>query len=248
MHRGMICMIRPAVVILVLVSASCGGSTKTVTKTAPTAAASTSSATTQTPTTSTGSTGAGSTTATGQPCPVFTNVKQVTPGLTCTASNGMLLTLEHQSGALHLKTLTARVANVSTAETLSGSVSSATAQGRFVVITLDITNNADSPETFAPAGNQQTALLGAGNKSYSEDFDAENGPDQNSCVSNDNPIQPGADLHCDVVYDIPTAAVDRARTHGLGLIVVNFGDDLSPNAVSTPSSAGIIILNPLGNA
>jgi hypothetical protein len=116
------------------------------------------------------------------------------------------------------------------------------------VISLDITNDANSPETFGSGGSQQSALLGEGNRTYSEDFDAENGPDEHSCVSNNNPIQPGAHLQCDVVYDIPTPAVDRARTHGFGLIVVNFGDDLSPNSSSTPSEAGLIVLNPLGEA
>jgi hypothetical protein len=158
------------------------------------------------------------------------------------------LTFEHQADVLRLKTLRARVVDVSTASTLSGAVSSKTAQGRFVVISLNITNDADSPETFGSVGDQQTAILGQASRTYSEDFDAENGPDEHSCLSNDNPIQPGANLQCDVIYDIPTPAVDRARARGLGLIVVNFGDDLSPNSISTPREVGLIVLDPLGSA
>jgi hypothetical protein len=198
MTRAALVLVIPLIVVL----GGCGGSTKTMTQTV-----------TSSPSVSASSTPTSTTTPTGpQPCPSFSSVKAIPSGLKCTGSNGLLLTLDHQSDVLHLKTLSARVASVSTTDTLSGSVSSKTAQGRFVVISIEITNNANSPETFGSVSSQQTALLGGGNRTYSEDFDAENGPDQHSCVSNDNPIQPGAHLQCDVVYDVPTPAVDRAHT------------------------------------
>jgi len=228
--------------LAVVLSAVGCGSTKTVTKTvaSPGPSSSTNSTATQSTSTTT-------TPASPQPCPTFRNGQIAPSGLVCTA-NGITLRVEHQSDVLHLKTLTARVTSVSTTSTLSGGYSSKTAQGTFIVISLDFTNEANSPETFAPGG-AQTAILGAQSRQYSEDFAAENGPDPHSCVSNNDPIQPGADRTCDVVYDIPTPAVQRARAHGLGLIVGNFGDNLSPQSTSqTPSEAGIVILDPLGRA
>jgi hypothetical protein len=37
-----------------------------------------------------------------------------------------------------------------------------------------------------------------------------------------------------VIDDMPVPVVNRARSHGLDLIIVNFGDDLSPNSQTVP--------------
>jgi hypothetical protein len=37
-----------------------------------------------------------------------------------------------------------------------------------------------------------------------------------------------------VIDDMPVPVVNRARSHGLDLIIVNFGDDLSPNSHTVP--------------
>jgi hypothetical protein len=159
-------------------------------------------------------------------------------------------TIAHQSNAVHLKTLTARVIGVSTAETLSGSTGSATAIGRFVVVSLAIANQADSPESFDRIGAEQTRFVGNG-KSYSEDFNAENGGDPRSCVRaamTATSIQPGESATCDVVFDLPASAIERARTDRFSLIVANFGDNIGPSTLSLPATLGVIVLNPLGNA
>lgn len=222
---------------------ACGGSTKTVTVSAApvTVASSTTTAT-----------GAGATsTATSatppsgpQPCSQSTHFKS---GLKCT-ENGNTLTFVHQGDTLRLKTLTAQVTDVHTTTSLANSISSVTAKGAFVIITLNITNKTSTPETIATPGNQQTVLVGH-KAQYSEDFDAENGPDQNSCINqNGTSLQPGASQSCDVVYDIPTPAVTRARTHRFGLLVGNFGADFSSNAYSPVTVAGLFDLNPIGSS
>jgi hypothetical protein len=162
---------------------------------------------------------------------------------------GIQIRIWPQTSTAHLQTLSAHVNGVTTASTLASNGSSASANGRFLVVSLTITNNASAPEQFDSIGNQQTAIIGHRGASYSEDFNAENGPDQHSCVaSNTNDIQPGESATCDVVFDLPVAAVDRARTHGLGLYVVNFGTDLSSNSMSPPHKVALITLSPFGSA
>jgi hypothetical protein len=126
--------------------------------------------------------------------------------------------------------------------TLAANTQSATATGRFLVITLGVTNDADSPEMFGPPGIQQTEIVGHG-RSYSEDFAAENGPDPRSCVSMQGSIQPQGTATCDVVYDMPTPAIARARTHGLGLLVANFGDNLVPGSTTPTPALDVLIIS-----
>jgi hypothetical protein len=227
-----------ALPVALVVLAGCGGATKTVTVTTTSAGTPTQATTSSAVTTTAAATGPAS-------CAQL-DVKTVTTGAKCNA-NGIPITIARQSDTLNLSTLSAHLSSVATATNLSNGYSSKTATGSFVIFKLAITNKTGSPQTFAPVGTQQTALVGH-NATYSEDFDAENGPDSHSCISNDDPIQPGATKNCDVVYDIPTPAVNRGRTHGFGLLVSNFGDDLSPNATSTPSTAGMIIVDPIGAA
>jgi hypothetical protein len=150
--------------------AGCGGAAKTVTVTTPAnnPGATTNTATTTSPPTTTSA-------ASGpHQCPNFGSPGAVPSGIKCT-SNGILFTFEHQNGVVHLKTLNAQVVGVRTASSLSdGSISSATAQGEFVIITLTILNKTTSPQTFETPGNDPTALAGQGGRTYSENFDAEN--------------------------------------------------------------------------
>jgi Domain of unknown function (DUF4352) len=239
MKRRQLCAVGLAGAALFITG--CGSSGKTITKTVTVASAPvTITKTVSASAPVSNSSGSGGTS--GSKCAIASLAK-VPNGFKCT-SDGVPLVFAHQGAPIHLKSLTAHLNGTSTATSLSDQVSTVTAQGEFVLISLTIANTTTSPQTFANPGTEPTALY-IGKDQYSEDFDAENGPDQHSCVALDeSPTQPGASLTCDVVYDVPTAAVKTAETDGYKLFVVNYGDDLSSNAVSTPAQVGVFVAKP----
>jgi uncharacterized protein YceK len=130
----------------------------------------------------------------------------------------------------HLKTLTVSLQGLTAQDSLSnGSSESATARGKFVIATLTLTNKTHSPETWE---NGQASLAAGPNgvNAYSENFEAENGPDEHSCLwvagaASNGGLQPGETVSCDVVFDIPTNMSATAR--GSEVFVTNFGDNAS---------------------
>ena len=108
---------------------------------------------------------------------------------------------------------------------------SATATGRFVIFNITVSNRLDSAQSINLAGsNSSQSFLLIGKREYSDSFDAENGPDPQSCVDvtgiGGSDIQPGESATCDVIFDVPTSAVTQIAKTG-NLDFANFGDDFS---------------------
>jgi Domain of unknown function (DUF4352) len=182
-----------------------------------------------------------------QDCPKFDSPADVPNGLEC-SSKGVTFTIVHQDHVLKLKNLRAHVEGVRTADTLTEQYGGTeTANGRYLVVTLSITNLADGPEDFGGVGGTQTFLIGKG-KQFSENFDAENQGDDNACLDKAEDIQPEETKSCDVVYDLPLSILDRGRKRGFGLGVAAFGVDVensgSPSDIPH-KGVGLIILEPV---
>jgi hypothetical protein len=64
--------------------------------------------------------------------------------------------------------------------------------------------------------------LGVGNRVYTNNFDAENGPDENSLLWKSVELQPGLSTSGDVVFDVPPS-VARHLSQG-SISVFNFSD------------------------
>jgi hypothetical protein len=214
--------------LLVAVLAGCGGSTKvktvvhTVAPAATTTAAPVSTADTSTATQPTTSTPGGPPDCNA----AGFNDTQLKQG-TC-VSKGTTLVIVNKESVLHLKSLNATLKHVATQHSLSdGNGQSATATGKFEVFTITLKNKLDTPQQWADG--QARLLIAtsstAGN-TYTEDFTAENGPDQNSCTwkigSISSGIQPGESTTCDVIFDIPPNA--SLSTPGSTFDIENFGE------------------------
>lgn len=154
----------------------------------------------------------------------------------CTVA-GETVALAHGTKPLRLRTLTAQIIGLRTATSLADpGVASATANGVYIVITLKIVNRSQIPQSFDGVGGNAT-LLALNGSTYSESFDAENGPDQQSFLSETPTIQPGESATGDVIFDVPTS---RARSVDVGVLIVgDFASDLS----SSLAGAGLITLN-----
>jgi hypothetical protein len=140
-------------------------------------------------------------------------------------NNGYTLTYVNMGARGKLRTLSAKVNGVSTASSYSAASGTITAvaHGRFVTVNLTVTNRLDSPQQFDGGTTGQVALSVRG-KTYTPSFDAENEADQSSFMSANNsaPIQPGESQSGDVVFDVPSTAVNIALAHG-AVIVTDFG-------------------------
>jgi hypothetical protein len=232
-------------VIAALSLAACGSAstiTKTVTASAPkadtdaaaaqSAAASSTSAPAATTTTT-------SSTPSGPPdCTVATSQTDVRP--TVCVNNGSYLRVATDNHPLHIAGATVRFSGTHTATSLSDSsgVASATASGTFLIVTLNVTNTGNSPHSVETPGINQFALSPIGsNKNFSEDFDAENGADQNSFITNDNPVQPDGAQTGDLVFDIPGSDLAKMRRVGAVVTFDSLGDDLSQAQPSSPHQA-----------
>jgi hypothetical protein len=139
----------------------------------------------------------------------------------------------NSTSTLKLKSLTAKLNGASSADSLSADegTETATAHGRFVIFNITVSNRLDSAQSINLAGSNSSQIsLLLGKRDYSDAFDAENGPDPQSCVDvtgiGGSEIQPGESATCDVVFDVPTSAVAQAAKTG-NLDVLNFGDDFS---------------------
>lgn len=154
------------------------------------------------------------------------NAVQLKEG-TC-VSSGQTLVIVNKGTPAHMKTLDATLVSTNTQNSLSDNGQSATANGQFAILTITLTNKLDTPQQWH---NGQAGLeLATGHNSgssYSEDFQAENGPDQNSCLwkagSISQGIQPGESVTCDVIFDIPASA--SLTSTGTTLVIGNFGEN-----------------------
>src|SRR5205807_2822575 len=107
----------------------------------------------------------------------------------------------------------------------------ATAQGKFVVLPITLTNRLGLAQSFDRSGTQQAGLVLEGTV-YKEDTGVEQGSDPSSCLNHTTPLPSGKSETCDVIFDVPVGAAAKLGKHGSGdLYVVDFGSDL---ASSTP--------------
>lgn len=210
---------RRSVVLLAgaLLAAGCGSKAKTVSNTTATAP----------------STPAASTPATTTAAPTDCNTLGINPtGMhegTCTHA-GTTYVIVDQNHPLKLHTLSVKLGSIRSTSTLTAS-KSATAQGRFIVAPLTISNHLALPQTFDAAGTQQAGLILDGTV-YKEDVNAETGSDSASCLSQDVRVPAGKSETCDVIFDVPASSAADLGKHGSGdLYIVDYGSDL---AGSTP--------------
>lgn len=134
---------------------------------------------------------------------------------TCIDTNGATYTVVNRNSVLRLPDLTARFVGIEMTDAVSGGgqgFGSATANGTFVIIRLAIKNTGHAPVSFDSSQDQVVLILN--NKSFTEDFDAENGPVGDSFVWQQHDIQPGETQVGSVVFDMPNQFVSRVETEG----------------------------------
>jgi hypothetical protein len=171
-------------------------------------------------------------TAGAPPCTsVAKRIESGTPGpLNCSA-NGVATVYVAKRTALPLTTLAVTVTGVRTTRTLvekvdGVTISHATAQGMFVVVTVRVANRTHKPQLFN--GDSQTELL-IGSDTYSI---STSGDEADSGTSGlDNQIEPGESATGDIVFDVAKSVLRSYPAHA-GLVVVNFGDFVSFGSVS----------------
>lgn len=237
-------------IALVALASGCGGAAKTVTVGSPSTSASTitipndpecqngrdklnGSPCTPAP----GSTTAAAASTTNAGPPDCSSVDGHTFVGKCTGTNGVTLILANRGSTAHLKTLSAKVVNVDTTDSISnGSGFTANAHGKFVVVTIAVTNTTHSPQTFDEGSTTSQGQLQIGNNTYSVSFDAENTNDPNSFVTNNNDIQPGETRVGTIDFDVPPSAAAQVYKHG-ALLLVDFGE-----SVDTAQTAAVLKL------
>jgi hypothetical protein len=234
--------------VVLVAAAGCGSSsTSTITKTvtAPTpkadsdaaAAQSAAAATTSTPVTATTTTT--SSTPSGPPqCSDVTDKPDVRPILCI--NNGNYLRVATDDHPVHITGVTVGFSGARTASSVSDSsgVASATASGTFLILTLHVTNTNNSPQAVESPGNNQFALSPIGsNKTFTENFEAENQADENSFLSHDDPLQPDGEQTGDIVFDIPGTDLAKMRRVGAVLTFTSLGGDLSEVDPGSPHRA-----------
>lgn len=142
-----------------------------------------------------------------------------------------------KGSTLRLKELNARLVNIEMTDSVTGApgAGTASASGTFVIVTLAITNKLDGPVIFDEFQEQVFLLLG-GNR-YSEDFDAENGPVQESFTWQGKEIQPEATQTGAVVFDVPNKVLADLNKDG-NIFILNFSE--ADSLSGQPKVFGII--------
>lgn len=154
---------------------------------------------------------------------------------TCTHA-GLTYVIVDENHTLKLKTLWAKLNGIHTTDALAGQ----TAQGRFVVASLDITNRLELSQRFDAHGTQQAGLILEGTV-YKEDGSAEQTADPASCAKKATAVPAGKSEACDVVFDVPASSAAEIGKHASGdLYVVDFGSDLAGSV--SPQTVGQIRL------
>ncbi|HEY8083434.1 MAG TPA: DUF4352 domain-containing protein [Solirubrobacterales bacterium] len=107
---------------------------------------------------------------------------------------------------LTLKGTTYRVTDAETAKQIGGQYTGATANGTFVVVDIQLTNEEDEPATIL---EDNIRIVGGNGSTYSTSDDAILVyPDQTLLLEE---IQPGVTESGKLVYDLPSSAVSGAR-------------------------------------
>jgi hypothetical protein len=147
---------------------------------------------------------------------------------------------------LRLPGLTVEFVSARTASSLSASSGAASAQanGIFLIITLRITNTSNAPQTVEePWSNRFQLSPITSNANYSESFQAEDGPDQQSFITQDTtPVQPGESQTGDVIFDVPLSVMSLMRHDGTTLVFGTFGQDVTSTSNSKSTPLGIMVI------
>lgn len=145
---------------------------------------------------------------------------------TCTDDQGRTAVVVNKADTLQLKELSVTMNGFTTAETLGGEFDDpVSASGVFVVFDLTVTNKLDMPASFDQ--DQDQVVLALGNANYTESFEAENGPVEDSCLFKEpSDIQPGTSKSCKVVFDVSAKHGQNVAAKSLkgNLNVLNFSD------------------------
>ncbi len=236
-----------ALVVAAVGLAACGGTAKTVTVREPaTATAATSTKTTASQPTQTRTTTPAKTGSTGpvQCGPVLKHF-DVLPTL-CVTPNGAYNEVATDNHAIHIPGMTVQFNGARTVTSLSDSsgVASAHANGVFLIISLRITNTSNTPQTVETPGTNSFALTPISSQAiYTESFQAENGADQQSFITQNNaPVQAGESQTGDVVFDVPPSAMTTMRHDGAVLEWGGFGTDVSSVTGTASSPIGLMII------
>src|SRR5436305_4954332 len=165
-------------VVAALAVAGCGSKNKTASQTtasSPTGAASSNTTTT-------------STTAAAADCnKLGINPTGMREG-TCTHA-GITYVIVDENHTLKLHSLTARLNGIHATSSLSAG-KQATAQGKFVVLPITLTNRLGLAQSFDRSGTQQAGLVLEGTV-YKEDTGVEQGSDPSSCLNHTTPLPSG---------------------------------------------------------
>ncbi len=134
----------------------------------------------------------------------------------------------NKGNTAHLASLDVSLQDVRSTDSVSDpdGMDGAVAKGKFIIATVTIYNKLHSSQSW-DSRQSALSLAAAGsdtNDSYDEAFDAENGPDQKSCIwkaGAREALQPGMSTTCDLIYDVPkTRSADLAGSY---VMVGGFG-------------------------
>ncbi len=99
-------------------------------------------------------------------------------------------------------------------------------RGRYVVVTLRVTNISDLPARFDGGGIRQTALQGHGIR-FTEALGTESRVPSTCLELDGTPIRPGHSEVCQVIFNVPFAVFSRMRSRGAGLLLTDFGTNVT---------------------
>lgn len=144
---------------------------------------------------------------------------------TCTHA-GITYVIVDENHELKLHSLTAKLNEIRVENALAGS-HPAGAGGKFLVVSITVSNRLELPQSLDRDGTQQTGLILDGTV-YKEDSSVERASDIHSCLSRSTPIAAGKSETCDVIFEVPASSAADLEKHGSGdLYVVDFGSDLA---------------------
>ncbi len=122
-----------------------------------------------------------------------------------------------QGAQLDMASLSAKVVRIRRMKTITGTGGyySETADGSFVVITLEVTNRLNRSVRVGGIGTSLAALR-IGGRRYTEDFQTASTALESSFLTQPNALPPGEMMTADVVFDIPTSKLNKKTDLKLG--------------------------------
>lgn len=136
----------------------------------------------------------------------------------CIGEDGTPLSIANKADSVKLREMRVSLNGVTTSSAVGSDIGSEAASGTYVSVSLTVENRLDAPTYF----DADQVLLALGEKVYTHDFDAENLPGD-SCVWNDDEIQPEQSTQCSVIFDVPTKRLKELDRSG-NVSVLQFSD------------------------